>query len=196
MRLHYSLLITFVFALYTNMVYEFIVFFLCIIFHELGHLFFVLIFKQKVNYLSLSIFGGELNCYFINLSWIQSFLIYSGGIIASSILILLSPYLPFKIGHIINHYNSLLIFFNLLPVYPLDGYRICEQLLGIFFNPHLEFTIISFLALFTLLGLFIYAIIMKSLGFIIIIIFLLINNIERIINRDKIIIRKFIAMFS
>ncbi|HHU56549.1 MAG TPA: hypothetical protein GXZ48_07745, partial [Acholeplasmataceae bacterium] len=86
--------------------------------------------------------------------------------------------------------------FNLLPIFPLDGYKITEAVISIIHNPHREFTFLSYLSLFTLIGLFIYSTLMKSLGLILITIYLFIKNIKLINNKNRIVIHKFIHMFS
>jgi len=196
MKLHYSLLIVLMIALYTNMLIEFAIFFLCIILHELGHLFFILIFRQKVNHLTLTIFGGELNCHLHRLPIYANILIYSGGVIVNLILISLAKFVPARYYNIFYNYNYLLIAFNLLPIYPLDGYKILEAVISISHNPHREFLIASFFSLFSIIGLMVYSILMNSLGLVIITIYLLYRNIQRINNKDRIVIHKFIQLFS
>lgn len=196
MRIHQSILIVLVIALYTNMIIEFSIFFLCIILHELGHLFFVLIFNQKPNYLSINIFGGELNCNLKGLSSLQMLVINIGGIIVNIIILFFSGFFPPYYKNLIYNYNLLLILFNILPIYPLDGYRIVEIFLNIVKSPYWQFSIISFLSLFSIACVLVYGVYMKSFGLILIALFLLSKNIVRIKNRDKIIMKKIVGLFS
>jgi len=196
MRIHQSILIVLVIALYTNMLIEFAIFFLCIILHELGHLFFVLIFKQKINHLSINIFGGELNCNLKGLSALQMFLINIGGIIVNIIILFFSKFFTPYYKNIIYYYNLLLIIFNALPIFPLDGYRLLEHFLNILKNPYWQFSIISCISFFSITCVLAYGVYMKSFGLILMGLFLLNKNIMRVRCRDKVIMKKIVGLFS
>jgi len=195
MKIHFSLIIVLIFALYTGTIIEFGIFFGCIILHELGHLFFIVLFKQKVDKINLTIFGGQIDCYIGNISFIRSILINSGGIIVNIIILNFSNSIEGYYRNVIYNYNFLLIIFNLLPIYPLDGYRIIESFL-MNASVGLAYSILSVLSIIMIIGLSIYGIILHSLGIIIIAVFLLQKNIDRIKNRDKIVLRKFIKRYS
>lgn len=195
MKIHYSVIIVLILALYTGTIIAFTIFFGCIILHELGHLFFIKLFKQKVNKLNLTIFGGQLDCYIGSISATKTILINSGGIMMNLIIIILSRYVDDDYRLIIVNYNYLLIIFNILPIYPLDGYRILETLL-INIPVNANFAIITFISFIMVFVLGFYGIYISSYGIIIIAIFLFIKNIERVKTRDQIIIRKFIKQFT
>jgi stage IV sporulation protein FB len=195
MRIHYSVLIVLIFALYTRTIIEFGIFFGCIILHEIGHLFFIKLFKQKLQRINLTIFGGQLDCYIGNVGQLKSILINSGGIIVNAILIYLANFFDGYYQKVLINYNFLLILFNILPIYPLDGYRILESL---FSNTNVSFTfaVMSVISIIFIIALGIYSITLNSGGLIVIVIFLLIKNIERIKKKDHIILQKFIKQFS
>lgn len=98
-----------------------------LIFHEMGHLFFMSLFNIKINYFRLSILGGTIDTK-MNLAIIPEIIIYLGGIIFN-IITLLFPHLYY--------YSLILIIFNLLPIYPLDGFNIYKRVLAYFINYHM-----------------------------------------------------------
>ena len=123
--------------------------FLIIIIHETGHLFFLKTFKVSVTKLTIYPFGGLIKTNkLINFSPLKELLISLGGILNQLILYILFFYL-YKYSFI-NTYsynlflsiNTSLILFNIIPIYPLDGYIILNSLLNLII-PYLKSNIIS-----------------------------------------------------
>ena len=123
--------------------------FLIIIIHETGHLFFLKTFQVSVTKLTIYPFGGLIKTNkLINFSPIKELLISLGGILNPLILYILFFYL-YKYSFI-NTYsynlflsiNTSLILFNIIPIYPLDGYIILNSLLNLII-PYLKSNIIS-----------------------------------------------------
>ena len=195
MKLHYSLLLVLILALYTNSIIEFALFFGCIILHEAGHIFFIIFFKQKVKQINLNIFGGQVDCEIKNLSIIKNIIINLGGVLVNLTIIKFSYLIP-KYQNFLISYNYLLIFINLVPIYPLDGYRVCESLLSSLNAPSLEFLIITYLSFLCLLFLFLYGVLMQSYIIILACIVLGIKNGKRIKNKDELVLKKMLCLFS
>ncbi len=136
-----------------------IIFSICLI-HELGHIIFIKLFKYEINSVEILPFGGytEINKK-INTSINKDLLIAFGGIIMQIILILLlniiKNYLHNFTYQLIINYNYILIFFNLLPIIPLDGSQIMHLLLEKKFSYHLSYKLNLGISL-VLLILFIY----------------------------------------
>lgn len=97
-----------------------------LIFHELGHLFFMSLFNVKITSFSFSIIGGLIDVK-MNLDIKYELIIYLGGIIFN-LFTLLFPHLYF--------YSLIIIIFNLLPIYPLDGFNIYKRIISYFINYH------------------------------------------------------------
>ncbi len=100
---------------------ELVCFLSIILIHELGHIIVSLIFKWKMDKLSIMPFGCV--TYFneiINKSSKEEFFILIAGPLFQFIYFLI-----FKdITNYFNYYNYGLFIFNMLPIYPLDGYKL------------------------------------------------------------------------
>lgn len=107
--------------------------FLIVLIHESGHVFFASIFKRKVASISLLPFGGLTKIEGkISEDIFEDLLIAIGGIFFQTILGFVLFFLHNK-GYISSHtfeflqtYNVIMIGFNLMPVCPLDGYKIVK----------------------------------------------------------------------
>lgn len=193
-RIHYSLaLFGFVF-LFTGFFREFLLFFLMIFAHELGHFFAARLFKQRIESLTLTVLGGILKIEMGRISRIKQIVIYSSGILVNVALLLLARLLPasyFKT--IFTNYNLLLIAFNLLPIHPLDGFRILSVLLSLWESPSREFKLSSLISYSVLAAFFLFAFFWRlGLGAWIILVFLLYQNINQSVNQNNIILKRII----
>lgn len=162
-------------SLYIGYIEYLLLFLLALLVHELGHIMFIKLFNIKINNFNLTLYGGILKLdekKYISLNNYKKFLIYIGGILFNLIFFIL-----FK-NNIFGKYNLLLLLFNLLFIYPLDGYHI----LCLFVNK----TIINNLSIISMIILFIIGYYLNSLGVIIIILVLIFKNIEYFIKKDKI----------
>lgn len=99
------------------------------------------------------------------------------------IIIFIKTFVDFSYQKAIIDFNLLMIIFNLLPIYPLDGYRIISHLLGIFFEFEYVFDLMFYLTLIFLFLLFVFGIIFKSFALIFLTIFL---TIKLFIERKKV----------
>lgn len=142
--------------------------------HELFHVITYIFFKRKNHEtyfidINFSIFGGIAKFDFSSFNKIQRILLFISGICGNIFLIVI--FLNFDFYNDIVKYNLMLIIFNLLPIYPLDGYNILKE-----WKISLKgyFKILFIVSLFLLLISLIY----KSFGIALILIFLLIKNIN------------------
>lgn len=109
-----------------------IIFFIVII-HELGHVFFIKLFKYKIIDITIYPFGGIIKTdKDINTPPNKELLISSGGILAQIILFIIISFLPINIltKELLYKYNLSIMFFNILPIIPLDGSIIINSLLN------------------------------------------------------------------
>lgn len=115
--------------------------FIILIVHELGHFFLMKIYDIKVNKIILYPYGGMIKSnILINTNSLKILIISLGGIISQMILFFIMKVL-FEINllnqNIYNIFifsNFSIIFFNLLPIYPLDGYKILNSIFELYFS--------------------------------------------------------------
>ena len=114
-----------------------LIIFLIVIIHELGHVFFALLFHYKILNITIYPFGGitKINKD-LNTPIYKELLIASGGVIFQLILFLIINYLPLSMYFKSNFikYNISILFFNLLPIIPLDGSVILNSFLNMIFS--------------------------------------------------------------
>ena len=140
------LIFLFVFFLTNQIEIYLIIMFFCLL-HELGHIIMGIILKMKPEKIELMAFGlsssfkanskdGEIKIKNGNLLQLKEILIALVGPILSIVLVIIYMYLePIYITREVAIYSNLLIMiFNLLPIYPLDGGRIIKGILHIEFG--------------------------------------------------------------
>ena len=132
-----------------------IIFFIVII-HELGHIFFIKLFKYKVQSITIYPFGGFTKISKdINTPINNELLIAIGGILFQTILFTFMHFLPLSIitKNLIYKYNLSIMLFNMLPIIPLDGSIIIQAML----NKHFSFKSSYYISLFiSILGIILY----------------------------------------
>lgn len=119
-------LISSLFILLSPLQKEYLKLIFVLLFHEMGHIFFLSLYNVKIDSFNISILGGFIDSK-IDLSIYKELLIYSGGIIFNVILLMFP---------LLYRYSLFIIIFNLLPIYPLDGYNIFKRVLAYFINYH------------------------------------------------------------
>lgn len=157
---------------------------LIIIIHELGHIITSIYYKWKIEKIVILPFGGiTIFNEYINRPIKEELLIAISGPLVQMLIFSLSSNLK------ILHYHYFLLFFNLLPIIPLDGSKIFNLILNkVFsFKKSYQYTIIvSILSILSILLLFLNKL---SLIWIIVISFLIfkivleIKNYKYLINR-------------
>lgn len=150
-KIHYSMYIFLLISLIFGFTKQLILMIFVLMLHELGHLFFLKQFKREIVSLTVFPFGGIIthsnSC---NEENHQELLISSGGIIINIIILLISYLLNLEMLMLV---DILILMFNILPIYPLDGGKILKVLFGTFFSYNITIKInlfISFTAICTL----------------------------------------------
>ena len=165
----------------------FILISLLIIVHEFGHFLVAFYYKWRIKEVIIFPFGGVtvFNEY-LNKPLKEEFLILIMGPLFQIIFYYLLTFL-FGYNDSLRFYNYLLLSFNLLPIYPLDGYRLINLILNFF----LPFKISHIISL--IISLIFIIIISLNLNFIfsILMFILFIKNIQELKNH-KMIFNKFI----
>ena len=133
-KIHFFFYLAFIISILTGNFKIFITLTLITFFHELGHIIGGLLFKYKIEKIvvlplsMLTIFNTK-----INNKWYQEF-----------IITILGPLFQILLFNFINDerilkYNMILLLFNLLPIFPLDG----SKLLKIFLYNYLPFKLVE-----------------------------------------------------
>ena len=114
-----------------------IIIFLIVLFHELGHIFFIKLFKYKIINVTIYPFGGITKVdKDINTPLNKELLIACGGIIFQLILFIIIYFVPINVitKELLYKYNMSILLFNMLPIIPLDGSIIINSLLNKIFS--------------------------------------------------------------
>ena len=159
-------------------------FMLVLLVHELGHIFSALIFKWHIKKIIVLPLGMMLKFEDnLNKPLIEELIISISGIIFQLIFI--------KLVH--NYYlvlsSNIILIFNILPIYPLDGSKVINIILNKITNFKTSYFLTLLISFITIIILISISIINRSLIFIISFLPLLINLIELITNRDNVFIK-------
>ena len=123
---------------------------LCLFLHELGHLVFIWIFHYKVAALRLSLFGFFMRLDRNQTECIKDIFVYLGGILMNLACYLFIP------DPTIKKVSLLLILFNSLPIYPLDGFQVIQSILSYFIPYRIVLKFMSSISLICSSILFLY----------------------------------------
>lgn len=151
-KIHYTFYMFFVFSFFCNFFVETLLMFVILLCHEIGHLYFLKKYKRDISSITFYPFGGIIrhsNNSNSNLS--EDFFINFGGIFINLILFCVFYFLNLNTCMLLNFG---ILFFNILPIYPLDGGKIVKNILNYFFCFKTSFClniIISFISLISLL---------------------------------------------
>jgi len=170
-------------SIFTGLFKNFILFTSIILIHELGHILGAIICKWKIKKIILLPFGGliifdEL----LNRRLIEEFVILIMGPLFQILF-----YFIFKDNMIIKEYNYNLLFFNLLPIIPLDG----SKLINIFLNKIFSFNLSHIISIIISFITIILVISNKGLIIYLIFIFLIIRNVKEL-KEHNYLVNKFI----
>ena len=167
-------------CIFTGLFKDFIYITLLIFIHEIGHLSGAIYYKWKIKKVVILPFGGlTIFNEIINKSLKEEFVILILGPLFQILFYYIICY--FKIqNNLITNYHYSLLFFNILPIIPLDGSKLINIILNkiiSFKYSHIVTILISLIILFVLI---VRTIIIKNLILFIIIFFILIKNIKEI----------------
>lgn len=135
-KIHNSVYFILIMALLAGYIKFAFIVLLIVFFHELGHIIMIKIFDYEISSINFYPFGGVTKVNkLINSSIYKEIVINMAGIIMQVVLCLIM-YLFLKIEiinshtyQVFNYYNKSIMFFNLLPIIPLDGSNILHLLL-------------------------------------------------------------------
>ena len=142
-------------VLYSGLLFEISYLLLCVFVHELGHIIMILLNKCKIKSIEFTGIGFFIDINMFNIKFYQKLLIYSGGILFNLLLILLTN------NPIIENFNKLMIYINLIPINPLDGYQILNICLSQIYEDEFINDILFYFGLLINVVLLIFSLIFK-----------------------------------
>lgn len=183
-NVHILFYIVAIICFFTGHFKDFILFMSIILIHELGHIFAALIFKWRIENVTILPFGGIImfkeN---IDKPLIEEFVISINGIIFQLIFCL------FVNSPKITNYSNLILIFNLFPMFPLDG----SKILNCIFNRFLSFKLSHMLSVIIAFIVFILIIIFSRFNLVLyIILFFIFIEIIKECRKHKFYFNKFL----
>ncbi len=181
---HPVLLVFILISFVTGTFVQLLIIFVIVLFHELGHVAMAKWFNWRVTKIMLWVFGGVMESdehgnrpihedLFVTIAGpIQHVLIY-----LLTFMISYYQILPNSIVDQLFFYNTVILLFNALPIWPLDGGKILLLCLSLFFSFRTAYdTVILFSLIMVLLAMFMMFWYPFSLSVLLIMIFLLMEN--------------------
>ena len=195
---HYSFLIMALGLVLTGHFSNLFVFTSLIIVHEIGHVTASIIFKYKVDKIIIYPYGGltKLDT-IVNTNIYKDLVVAISGIIMQCVYFLII-YLLYSNGIIREYiynlfllYHKSMLIFNLLPIIPLDGFKIFNLILSKFFNFNLSNNISVFVSLCTII-VFLYCDLYEKNYSMVLVIGILMQNIYKFYNDINYIYNRFL----
>lgn len=121
------------FSVFTASFFPFFIISILVIVHELGHFLMSYLLGGKILKISIYPYGGISKFRLsLNISIVKEFLVLIAGPLFQMLsFVMLSFFYPEKQGVIASYHYSIL-FFNLLPIYPLDGGKLLNLVFQLF----------------------------------------------------------------
>ena len=130
----------------TGHFWDYIILTSIIIVHEFGHIFGGFIFSWKIDKIIVLPIGGlTIFNTLINTSLFEQFVVAILGPLFQVVYFLILNYF-FHLSHGVMFYNFSLLFFNLLPIYPLDGSKIFYVILNLLFPFKFSYLLLLFVS--------------------------------------------------
>ena len=181
-----------------------IILFMYLIFiHEVGHSLMIVLKKYELLRIELYPYGGcsKYNS-LINISLKDEFLILISGPLFQIIgFFILSFFLDYRYLSILKFYNSIILIFNMLPIYPLDGGKLLHIIISYFLSFKIGFKYlfyISFVSFFIVF--YVYLKFIRNILFLIVLIFLYIKFISEVFKfslyYNKFLLERYLYDFS
>lgn len=173
----------------------FLILVLLIVVHELGHFFSAIFFKIDVDKIYIYPFGGisKFNIS-LNESLLKEFIILIMGPLFQMIFFLIIINIDYFNNYIslISVYNYTILFFNLLPIYPLDGGKLLNIIMSLYFSFKQSFIFSIYISYFIIILISIFFVCTNLSINIIVIVSFLIYKVRSESRREKHLFDKFL----
>lgn len=184
-KIHYSLIFLLILSLFTGSIFKILGIIFSILLHEISHYMFLKLYKVDVKYLELSIIGGILDIEEVNLSLYKKLIVNLAGVVANLLIIIIITFFNIESLNYLITYNVVIIIFNLIPIIPLDGYRILNDVLSVIYDDNYTFVLVKRIDLFCLFMMLLVLLILKIYGLFLIWSFLLLKYFKYNIDDKK-----------
>lgn len=192
-NIHYSFLFLILFGLFSGLFLEIMIFIIVVCLHELSHIFTSVILGKKVKRITLTIIGGIVDMEEVDSEPVKNLIISISGVLMNGFLILLSKIINNEYyRELILNYNKMMMLINILPIYPLDGYRIIDSIAYGFFSTYRTIKTLICLSIIFVILFILYGIYNKSFGLLIIGIFLGYRNIQFYFMKEKVFLKRLV----
>ena len=147
-KISFSFLALVLFFIITDNLKIFIISFLCAFLHEITHIIFIHLFSGNINYISLSVFGANINRKnTVKSNFCEAIVAVSAPIV--NLIIFTICYKFFDDKTLFSKTNLILGVINLLPFENFDGGRFIENVLVIFLNESIRSKILTAISVIT-----------------------------------------------
>lgn len=187
-----------IFSVFTASFRIFFIIFFLIVIHEFGHCLVAYIFKIPIREVCFSPFGGlsKFDMDFNISIWKEFLILFMGPIfqcIACSLLILLLP----SFSSLILFYHYHILYFNLLPIYPLDGGKIVKLFFDFFLPYQKSYQIVFFVSYCVLLSFLFSSLLINNLVMIVYLFFLVFQQQRQIpLFYQKFLLERYLQKYS
>lgn len=183
-RVDYSTYILILLGLFAGYIKNIFIILVIVIVHELGHVFFFYLYKIDIDSVVIYPFGGvsKVNKK-IHERIYKDIFISIGGIMFQTILIILiyilynNDFIVFSTYRMFINYNITVIYFNLIPLVPLDGSKLLFSICSLFLSYKRSYYLMVIVSMIFLMFFIIYNMMFK-LNDIVIYLFLIISLIK------------------
>ncbi len=158
-----------------------------LILHECSHFILCKLFKVHVNSITFSPLGLIMSTnYLEQIQIYKRIIIYMSGPLFHifALFLIIHPWFQF-LSPLWLSTNLILLFINILPIYPLDGANILESLLRLFFRHLTSLKITLLISLLTLIMLFMFLSSFQNFSYMLIIVILFLFHIRRFKHLDN-----------
>lgn len=160
----------------TGQIRAFLLFFTIIIVHELGHIIVSILFGWRINYVMflpfgcLTVFDNPVNTSFLS----EIFVTFAGPMF--QIIFSVVVWVCFDKNISVLWASFLLLVFNLIPIYPMDGSKIFNALFNLFFSFKTSYYLTFIFSLILSLLVFVFSLYDFNLFFVLVSIILIFNT--------------------
>lgn len=140
-KIRYSVYLFITIGILSGLIKEVLILYSVILIHELGHIIMIKLLNEKINSIEITPIGCFINLKKKHFSLLKGILIYSGGIVLNLVsLFFIKNYTFIK-------FTYTMISFNLIPIVPLDGYQIINQILSQFYDDEFIIDLLFYIGL-------------------------------------------------